>query len=75
MEPFKIILNNWYHYFQILNFSGSSQQLEIQILLDGVTRTLVKTGQGDWILKQASNNVQEELIKSVGQKISSMLRV
>ena len=74
MEQLKVLFNNWNYYFQILNYKLTSNNVEIQILLNGVTRTLVKKENGSWTLKQGNNLLQNELIESIGKTLSKQFR-
>ena len=75
MKLGQILFENWVHYFQILNFRADKDSVEVQILLDGITRTIIKQPNECWSLKQTNQTVQNDLIQLVGNAIGQQFRI
>jgi|GEM_PF-693401 len=74
-QALNLTFNDLDYNFQVIKFpTVSSSCIEVQVLLNHVTRTLVKST-ATWRLKGNDNADDQELIEAIGQLIDQRYRL
>ena len=68
-QPLRMTFGQRHYIFQVLNLADlGRKKYEVQVLLDGVTTTLIKD-QETWRLKKDEYNSDPALINAIGKAI------
>ena len=74
-QDFTINLAGAKFHFQLIKLNQVDRTVESQILLQGTTVTLLKSGQIGWTQKESSSPIVKELIQAIGNTISLRYRI
>lgn len=74
-QNFTINLAGAKFHFQLIKLNQVDRTVESQILLQGTTVTLFKSGQNGWTQKESSSPIVKELIQAIGNTISLRYRI
>jgi hypothetical protein len=74
-QVLRITFNNIDYNYQILNTSPVSKETqEIQILLEGTTQTLVRSG-NQWLPKEEDETMVPDLVAAIGRALGLRYRI
>ena len=74
-QVFTINLGGAKFHFQLIKLNQVDRHVESQILLQGTTITLCKSGQSGWIQKESPCPLIKDLIQAIGNTISLRYRI
>jgi hypothetical protein len=73
-QVLRITFNNNDYNYQVLTSPVSKETLEIQILLEGTTQTLIRH-QGQWLPKETDEKIVPDLLVAIGRALSLRYRI